>query len=247
MKQLSVIKSRQNDIVKNAITLKKKPSADMFFLEGTKFVLDTPKSRIKQLFITNPEKHAEFAQQCLNENAQVYAVTEAVMEKLCDAVSGQEVAAFVSAPIYTMPDKLVLLDGVRDSGNAGTIIRSAAAFGFGCILSQDSANPFAGKTVRSTAGAIMSCYVKKTDLTTEIQNLKANGYKILSSELDKNARVMHDFSVSGKIALIIGSEGQGVSRQISELADEKIYIPIFKTQSLNASVAAGILMCHFAK
>lgn len=93
----------------------------------------------------------------------------------------------------------------------------------------------------------MSCYIERTNLIQAIQQLKQSSYTILASALDKTARPIQAFLPQQKVALIIGNEGAGICEEVCTLADEKIYIPIQKTQSLNAGIAAGILMYHFAR
>lgn len=245
MKQPIFISSRQNDMIKKTVLLKKNPSKDAFLLEGKKFIYDIPIHFILTLFVKTPKKHQSFIEQCLRKNIPVYEISEPVMKKICDTVSNQELIAIIKAPDLPMPNHIMLLDGIQDSGNAGTIIRSAAAFGFGCIFSEDSANPYAGKTVRSSAGAILNCYISTENLFNKIDKLKQDGYRIITSELDKKARVIQSFTKIPKMAIVIGNEGQGVRKNISALADDKLYIPIRNTESLNAGVAASILMYHF--
>ena len=119
---------------------------------------------------------------------------------------------------------------------------------FGCVFSDDSANPFSEKVVRSTAGALIPAYVERVKLSEAISSLKAEGFAVVSSELDETARKLSDFpSDVEKIALIVGNEGQGVSPAVSAAADEKLYIPIKNTNSLNAAVAAAIMMHYFSE
>lgn len=245
MSKVEKISSRQNETVKRIIKQLSSPDENYFLVEGTKFVLDLNKNCILSLFTTDAEKFSSFIKDL--PNVPVYEVSEPVMEKLCGAVSGQKICAIAKKFQPIMPKKLILLDGVRDPGNTGTIIRTASAFGFGCIFSEDSANPFTSKVVRSTAGAICSTYTERCKMPEKIEYLRKNGYTVLSSELDENAEKLTDFPKTEKIAIIVGNEGTGVTRDCSLRADKKLYIPIKNTNSLNAAVAAAIMMHFFSE
>ena len=240
------ITSRQNETVKKIVRLRSCPSAEGFLVEGARFVTEIATENILEVFSTCPDEFSDFLEKL--GDTPIYEVTEPVMEKLCGVVGTQKLCAVVSKKNPERPNRLVLLDGVRDPGHAGTIIRTAAAFGFGCVFSDDSANPFSEKVVRSTAGALITAYVERVKLSEAISSLKAEGFAVVSSELDETARKLSDFPNNiEKIALIVGNEGQGVSPAVSAAADEKLYIPIKNTNSLNAAVAAAIMMHYFSE
>ena len=240
------ITSRQNETVKKTVRRCSEPDRDLFLVEGARFVTELDPRDVKEVFTTAPEEFSSFLEKL--GDVPVYEVTAPVMEKLCGVVGAQKICATASKRNPEMPDRLVLLDGVRDPGNAGTIVRTAAAFGFGCIFSEDSVNPFSGKVVRSSAGAILPAYIERTDLSKAITELKSKGFSVFSSELDETARRLCDFPKdTGKTALIVGNEGSGVRPSVSVLADEKLYIPIKNTNSLNAAVAAAIMMHYFSE
>lgn len=240
------ITSRQNETVKKVVRLRACPSADAFLVEGARFVTELAPENVRAVFSTCVEEFSAFLENL--GDCPVYEVSEPVMEKLCGVVGSQKLCAVVCKKNPERPDRLVVLDGVRDPGNAGTIIRTAAAFGFGCIFSDDSANPFSEKVVRSTAGALIPAYVERRKLSDAISELKKDGFSIFSSELDETAKKLSDFPTSvEKVAIIVGNEGTGVSAPVSASADEKLYIPIKNTNSLNAAVAAAIMMHYFSE
>lgn len=240
------ITSRQNETVKKAVRLRSCPSADGFIVEGARFVTEIAPENIKEVFCSCPDEFSDFFEKL--GDVPVYDVAEPVMEKLCGVVGAQKLCAVVSKKNPERPNRLVVLDGVRDPGNAGTIIRTAAAFGFGCVFSDDSANPFSEKVVRGTAGAILPVYIERVNLSDAIASLKEEGFSVISSELDETARKLSDFPKNvEKIALIVGNEGKGVSPAVSATANEKLYIPIKNTNSLNAAVAAAIMMHYFSE
>ena len=240
--------SRTNRTVAEFCDRAKNPSEDFFLVEGRRFVLDLDISLLKAVLILDKDKYIKETELFLKRNIPVYYITRPVAEKISSTVNVQEIMAFASKQKVPQPKRLVLLDRIQDPGNMGTIIRSAAAFGFGVIYSEGSANPFSTKAVRSSAGTIQQCFLKNAEisLTREARELKKLGFKIFSAELDQNAETPDSIKNVGKIAIIIGNEASGVSAKLSEEADQKIRIPLTeKAESLNAAAAASILMYCF--
>ncbi|MCD5552122.1 RNA methyltransferase [Lactobacillus delbrueckii subsp. lactis] len=144
--------------------------------------------------------------------------------------------------------KWVLLDDLADPGNVGTIIRTADAAGFdGVILSNKTVDLYNPKVQRSMQGSQFHLNLIKADLPDAIASLKAADIPVYASLLDPAAKQLGDFAPVAQVALIIGNEAHGVSPEIAALADEKLYIPIKgRAESLNAAVAAGIMIYHFS-
>lgn len=239
---MELITSRRNGKITDVVKTARNPSSLKFIIEGEKFTLDLPPDCIDELFVTEPDKYSLLVRKLSEAGKKVYQVTDEVMDRMCISRSGQSILAVVHARATDMPEKMIVCDGVQDPGNAGTIIRTAAALGYGCILSQDSASPYSQKAVQSSAGTVCTCYTERCGAAGAIKKLKQAGYFIISSELDPNAKTPEQLPRPLRTAVIIGSEGRGVSPELSALADEKVYIPIKNTDSLNAAVAAGILM-----
>ncbi len=178
-------------------------------------------------------------------------------EKQFDAIAGtrtpQGLAAVVELPADshspTLPKasggKILLLEGVQDPGNAGTLIRTAAAFGFsGVILSASCADPFAPKCVQATAGAVLSVWLRRTEAYLELAGeLKKRGYSLIAAELGgrDGPEVL---KAKDKMVLALGSEGAGLSREILALADYRIGLPVARerAESLNVAACGAILM-----
>ena len=144
--------------------------------------------------------------------------------------------------------KWVLLDNLADTGNVGTIIRTADAAGFdGVVLSPESVDLYNPKTQRAMQGSQFHIELIKQDLTSVITTLKSYDIPVYASMLDKSAKELPDFEKVPQLGLVIGNEAHGVSDFIAKLSDEKLYIPIKgQAESLNAAVAAGIMIYHFA-
>ncbi len=180
-------------------------------------------------------------------------LTERQFDAIASTRTPQGLAAVVKLPedTYspTLPDatdgKILLLEGIQDPGNAGTLIRSAAAFGFsGAILSASSADPFAPKCVQATAGAVLSVWLRRTDAYLDLTGeLKRNGYRLVAAELDGEAGpdVLRG---KDKIVLALGSEGAGLSSKLLDMADYRVSLPMAreKAESLNVAACGAILM-----
>ena len=135
----------------------------------------------------------------------------------------------------------ILLDGVQDPGNVGTIIRTANAFGVGSvILTNGCADPYNPKTVRATMGALFRQKIFQATLE-ELRALCDNGARIIGA-IPGGAALIPEVAVSGAI-IAVGSEGRGLSDEILSMCNEKVTIPISPDcESLNAAVAASIFM-----
>ena len=142
-------------------------------------------------------------------------------------------------------NKIVLLDNVQDPGNVGTIIRCALAFNVDTvILSNDSVNLFNDKMIRSSEGTIFKMNVIKMDLRSAIEKIHSLGIKVYYA--DMNGTIDLDNAKINDYALVLGSEGKGISDYIKELSDESINIPMNNLcESLNVSVSGGIIMYKF--
>lgn len=144
--------------------------------------------------------------------------------------------------------KYILLDGLQDAGNVGTIIRTCDALGIGAVvMSPDCADVYSPKVVRSAMGSLFRLNVMTAPLPCFIAGLQADGYTVYAAVLDKNAESINDVRFPGKCAVVIGNEGSGVSRDVINAAGKSIYIPIENAESLNASVAAAIFCYEMKK
>ncbi len=144
--------------------------------------------------------------------------------------------------------KWVLLDNLADPGNVGTIIRTADAAGFnGVVLSPESVDLYNPKTQRAMQGSQFHINLITRDLSEVITSLKHADIPVYASMLDQSAKKLSEFKPIAQLGLVIGNEAHGVSSTIADLCSEKLYIPIKgKAESLNAAVAAGIMIYHFA-
>ena len=142
-------------------------------------------------------------------------------------------------------EKIILLYSLRDPGNVGTIVRSAVAFGFDrIILSCDSADPYNSRSMRAAMGAFFKIKIDfVSDFHSAINTLKNYGRRVFCAEFRDGAKSLDDIAVTHDDCFVIGNEGHGVPRDISELCTESVYIPMSpNSESLNAAVAASVLL-----
>ena len=153
----------------------------------------------------------------------------------------------VRIPAMRLPEPLrrvIVLEGVQDPGNVGTIIRTADAAGLdGVLLSNQCADVFSPKVLRATMGSIFRMNLRTTDdLPGELTKLREKGYSILSSQLDGTPFYERE-KVAEQFALVIGNEGNGVSEQVQQTATHRVRLPMRGgAESLNAAIAAAIMM-----
>lgn len=188
-----------------------------------------------------------------NKNIPTYSMADNIYNKASDTASSQ---GFLMAmePNLTEIDKLfskkgqsifVVLDSVQDPGNAGTIIRTADAAGFdGVICLSGTVDVLSDKVVRSAMGSLFNISVVTGSSADEFINVcRKNDVKIKVTALDQEAHSHFTADYTEKCAVVFGNEGNGVSDEIIQGADEKVFIPMSgKAESLNVSVAAAIVI-----
>ncbi len=207
-------------------------------LEITSFLItESAKVKYPEIVSTISE---EFTPDIINDDISAY---------ISDTKSPQGI--FITAKMLDKPiemgkiekgGKYIILDGLQDTGNIGTIIRTCDALGIdGVIMSPDCADIYSPKIVRSAMGSLFRLPVMITELTDVIELLKKSGFDVYAAVLDESAVTIDKASLSGKTAVIIGNEGNGVSEAVIKAAESKLYIPIKGAESLNAAVAASII------
>lgn len=149
-------------------------------------------------------------------------------------------------PFEAKPGMLIL-DGIQDPGNLGTILRTADALQIPVVLLEGCADPYSHKVVRSSMGAVFRTPVVQSDWETVSAACKAAGVPVAVTALSHRAKDLRQADVAS-MAVVIGSEGQGVRQEILDSADEELIIPMNPhCESLNAAVAATIVMWQMMK
>ena len=179
----------------------------------------------------------------VNTYGKVTYVTESVMRKLTNLKTLPSVVAIVKKEeSKDIKGNVILLDGLQDPGNVGTIIRSAVAFNIDTILVGDNTvDIYNEKVLRASEGMIYNVNIIKNNLGDAIMKLKLDGYTIIGTKVD-NGKNIKDINAS-KYAFIVGNEGNGINNNILDLCDEYVYINMNKScESLNVSIASSIIM-----
>lgn len=258
---MQIITSKDNEIIKNIRKLKEKKYRDAnneYLIEGIKLIKEAVEEKAKIKLIVVCEESIEdgdIDQKLLYEIAKydcIY-VNKKVFSILTDVQNPQGILAVIEKKnneedINYKEDIIVVLDGIQDPGNLGTILRTIDSVGLSqVIVSKETADSYNPKVVRSTMGAIFRVNViESEDLLQTLKNLKKHKYKIMATSLETNNSV-YDVEYNKKV-IVIGNEANGVSKNVLEYADEKIKIPMLgKTESLNASVATSIILYEYVR
>lgn len=261
-----MIESTSNAGVKLVIGLNQKSrnrkKENAFVVEGPRMVFETPVSLLKRVYyeIDCPLGDKEKAR--LEEFSQkgifVETVSPKVMKAMADTVTPQGILAVVEKPSYRLEDlmdceshnpMILVMETIQDPGNLGTMFRTAEGAGCsGILMSKDTVDVFSPKAVRSTMGSLyrMPFYIADS-LQETILKLKDDGICFFAAALD-GKKSYDEFDFSGPCGFLIGNEGNGLTKEAIELADEKLIIPMGgQLESLNAAMAAGILMYEGAR
>ena len=226
-----------------------------FLVEGLRAVEEAVASaRVKALFYVqaDDQRSLKLLNMAEAKGASLYQTNEMVMTKLCDTVAPQGMVACVQQTICTMtqlaaqklPGPVVVADRLQDPGNMGTLIRTADAVGAaGIILLQGTVDVFSPKVVRSSMGSLFHVQLCGPVSETEMAAwCRKQGYRLAATTL-KNSRSIYESDLTGKLALIIGNEANGVSATLLQQAEQQLHIPMpGRAESLNAAQAAGIIL-----
>jgi 23S rRNA (guanosine2251-2'-O)-methyltransferase len=143
----------------------------------------------------------------------------------------------------------LILDNITDTKNFGAIVRSSECLGVnGIIISKTGSSPINGDTIKSSSGAIFNLPIYKLDhIKDAIFLFKEKNIEIIGAD-EKSENSLFNFKFNKKTAIIMGSEGKGISKSVLQLCDKTIRIPMKgKIKSLNVSVACGIILAEIQK
>ena len=266
---MQIISSKDNEFIKHIKKLKDKKYRDLnneYIIEGIKLIEEAinEEANIKQVVICDDcEKTSNIPKELMYEIAKqecVY-VTSKLFESLTDVTNPQGILAVVGKNTMKAPavgsaeqeidynqDIIVALDDIQDPGNLGTILRTVDSIGINQILvSKGTADSYNPKVVRSTMGAIFRVkIIECEDLESTLKEIKKHKFEIVVTSLQtKNS--IYDINYKKKV-IVIGNEANGVKKEIQKLADKRVKIPMLgKTESLNASVATGIILYEYVR
>ena len=239
------ITSRKNPLlqqVKKLLSSKKaREEAGLFVADGTKLLQEA----ITYFPGLDTVILSDGVEAQVPETVRVIRVPGDVMESISPMQSPQG-ALFLcrlpeKKPFMPVPGML-LLDGIQDPGNIGTILRTADALDIPVALLEGCADPWSHKVVRSSMGAVFRCPVIQTDWETAKKACGEAGISIGVTALSERAKDLRQSDLKS-MAVVIGSEGQGVRQEILANADAELIIPMNPhCESLNAGIAAAIVM-----
>lgn len=195
----------------------------------------------------------ELLERAEQTGAAIYRAPDALFRLASEVETPQEVIFSCRQPKWTGDAldgkrQVLLLDGLQDPGNLGTILRTAEAFALGAVvLCEGCADPFSPKVVRSTMGAVFRLPCVSLPLREAVNRLRADGLPVYATALHEDSVPLSEVPL-GRAAVIIGSEGRGVSQEALALSDKRVIIPMAgRAESLNAGVAAAIVIYEMTK
>ena len=247
------ITSRSNGRIKDTVRLrdrKVRTETGLFFYEGVHLTEEYLRFRgiPETVFVTDRAAVSYGSLLSRLPGDRLISVTDEVYGKLTGETSPQGILCVCRLPrISTSATEgggVLFLESVRDTGNLGTVIRTAAALGVrSVVLSSDCADLYSPKTLRASMGAVFSANIAvAADFKAEITRAAGFG-KVYASALHDDSVSIGSFRVMPEDSFVIGNEGQGVSPEVKELCCATAVIPMTeRAESLNVSAAAAIIM-----
>ena len=227
---------------------KGRDAQDAFLVEGVRMVREAFFSGFTVQAVLLRE--GEELPSCIPASVPAFMLPPHVFQSVCDTKTPQGIAAVLARQVRPLSgSRFLALDGIQDPGNMGTMIRTADAAGFdGLILSPDCVDIFSPKVLRATMGSIFRMsFSFPEDLAAALRNLREKGFSVLSSQLDGDPFYERK-DVASSFVLIVGNEGCGISGPVRAVASHRLRLPMRGgAESLNAAVAAGIMMYDLMK
>lgn len=260
-----MITSSANPQIKRILQLNKKAKTRyeqrVFVVEGIKMCMEAPKEQVEAMYVSE----SFLQEESRREKIQGYSfevIPDSLFRTVCDTKTPQGILCLVKMPEYRLEDlwkparacregqenrgnpHLLILEGIQDPGNLGTMIRTGEGAGAtGIIMDKNTVDIFHPKTIRATMGSLyrMPFYIAP-DLPGAILSLKKQGISIYAAHLEGDM-AYHQPDYRKPAGFLIGNEGNGLSRETAGMADTLIRIPMDgQVESLNAAVAAAVLM-----
>jgi len=236
-----------NNHLKELIRLKQKKYRELegkVLVEGYRLIEQLHKNEIEieEIFISNQKKYDWKKITC----GKVFFAEQWQLEKFGSTKTPSNIAGLVKIKTVPIKEKrfLLYLDQIKEPGNLGTIIRTATGAGIsGIVISPDCCEIFNPKVIRASMGTVFSFPIEIHDQ----EWLKKQESKIIATTMENAENLFELQKFNDDIILVLGSEADGISKKIIEIADHKIKIPVSnKIESLNVSVSAGICI-YFLK
>ena len=245
-----MITSRKNPLIQQLRRLlnsrKEREAAGLFVSDGTKLLKEAIQwwPQLETVFLT------ENVEIDLPNTVEKVMVSPEIMEYVSPMQTPQGALFVCRLPenqAFCPQKGMLLLDGIQDPGNVGTILRTADALGVPVALLEGCADPYSHKVVRSSMGAVFRTQVVQTTWELAGAAMKAANIPVAVTALSDSAQDIRDASLPD-MAVVIGSEGQGVRQQILDETEHQLIIPMNPNcESLNAAIAAAIVMWQMKK
>lgn len=257
--EASYIASRQNPRVISASKLADKKHRERektFLCEGVKLTLEAAEfGSLAEVYIreSDAERYADAVASAAEAGGEVFVLSDGAFDKITTEKSPQGIIAVAkmredlsSEPKGKMT---LLLDCIRDPGNLGTILRSACALGGAQVVLHSCADLYNPKTVRAAMGAIFKSDVSVVaDAAEYIKAQREAGRRVLAAALRSDSLYLGSYEVKRDDVIVIGNEGHGVSQDVLDACSDTVLIPMeANTESLNASVAASVILWEYAR
>ena len=249
------ITSTSNPVVKRLRALKDakaRKETGLFLIEGEVMIREALKCGLMPTEALS-ETESALTNELQKAGARVFLAARSAIESAADTKTPQGVCASFRMPENNaLPENakyIIALDGVQDPGNVGTIWRTADAAGFnGILFGKGCADPYSPKVQRAAMGSGFRVAIEECVLTDALSQYKKQGYSIITSALDGSPLYERPEVSEKGFILIIGNEAKGVSEPVQAMSTMRLKIPMRGgAESLNAAIAAGILMYELTR
>lgn len=253
------ITSKDNSLIKSTNKLltssKYRRESGLFVLEGLRLCSDAEANnyKIKVLFVSENflDKNINFDFDGFKAEEK-YIVNDSVLSKISDTVSPQGIVCIVNSPdkIGTLQNgAYIALENVQDPANIGAIARTAEALGAkGLIVSENSCDPYSSKALRAGMGAMLRIPVIVTEDFASFLSDAKKSHTLYAAVLQENSKFLKEIKFEENSIVLVGNEANGLTDKAVELSDYAVKIEMKgKAESLNASVAASILLWEILK
>ena len=263
------ISSKNNNLVIRISKLKDKKyrkAEGLFRFDGIKLFIEATHNGAPIRYVFVSESASEKFKNVVEENCVdglFYILSDDVFAKITDEQAPEGIVTicdelknitktddYNSLATKLNKSSVLMLESVRDTGNMGTILRSAKAFGIDAlVISSDCADLYNSKTVRAAMGALFTQKVVIVDdISAVISAFRDNGNRIFAAALEREAKKLGSFKLEKGDIIIVGNEGHGLSKDVIDACNECVYIPMESgSESLNASIAASVCMWEIYK
>lgn len=260
--QFEIIKSRSNERIKKAVAIRKssreRRKNGLFFLEGARLCSDAAMcgTAIEVLFFSDKafEKYSFEIEETVKAARSVYRVSQELCDFLSETESPQGVFCVcqMSENSGILPQngkKYIALDDVQNPDNLGAVARTAEALGIDGMIVFAGCDIYNPKAQRAAMGSLLRLPVIRTDdLCSLLKECRENGLKTYATTPDSSAEKITKTDFSGGVVCVIGNEGAGISKEVLDVCDTKITIPMKgRAESLNAAAAASVLLWEMVR